>query len=86
MCGIVGISQRKGVLPECLRRMAEALKHRGPDDEGYLFANLENGRCVLVGGEDTPSEVFSSRQPYSPQGTVFDLSAAGQVRLRLGLP
>jgi asparagine synthase (glutamine-hydrolysing) len=83
MCGIAGISQRQGVLPECLRRMAEALKHRGPDDEGYLFANLEHGRYDLVGGEDTPSEVFSSRYPYTPQGTVFDLSSAGRYDLGL---
>lgn len=83
MCGIAGISQRQGVLPGCLQRMADALRHRGPDDEGYLFANLENGRYDLVGGEDTPPEVFSSCYSYSPQGKVVDLSAA--CRYDLGL-
>lgn len=82
MCGIAGIIQPKGVLPSDLRRMAEVIKHRGPDDEGYLFANLE-GSYDIVGGVDTPSGVFSSRYLYSPRGTVFDLSAAGRYDVGL---
>jgi len=39
MCGIVGILPREPCDParlaEPLRRMAEAIRHRGPDDEGY---------------------------------------------------
>lgn len=38
MCGIAGIvhSQETSVDPEVLRRMNQALFHRGPDDEGYF--------------------------------------------------
>ncbi|MGQ0428416.1 MAG: asparagine synthase (glutamine-hydrolyzing) [Gammaproteobacteria bacterium] len=37
MCGIVGIAQGAGpaVSVEDVRRMADAIRHRGPDDEGF---------------------------------------------------
>jgi len=35
MCGICGIYRPGGVRREELRRMADAIAHRGPDDEGY---------------------------------------------------
>lgn len=40
MCGIVGIVRLSGqpVDPELLRRMCTALRHRGPDEEGYHTA------------------------------------------------
>jgi len=36
MCGLVGVFQRAGnrVEPDVLARMAEVIRHRGPDDEG----------------------------------------------------
>ena len=38
MCGICGKHSPRGVMPEELRRMADAIAHRGPDDEGYHAA------------------------------------------------
>ena len=37
MCGIAGIHNLDGKPPEkkLLQKMADAMKHRGPDDEGY---------------------------------------------------
>ncbi len=32
-------------------------RHRGPDDEGYVLADLASGRCVPAGGPDTPSSL-----------------------------
>lgn len=38
MCGIVGILDFKNKIDEKLiKRMADSIKHRGPDDEGYFF-------------------------------------------------
>src|SRR5215475_2184163 len=40
MCGICGqynFSSRAPVAPETIRRMANVLFHRGPDDEGFHF-------------------------------------------------
>ncbi len=38
MCGICGIHDPRGNIDqELVRKMSDALKHRGPDDEGYHF-------------------------------------------------
>src|SRR5688572_15195631 len=34
MCGITGLVSMRGVEPELLKRMADVIAHRGPDDEG----------------------------------------------------
>src|SRR5207249_11281581 len=42
MCGICGqfnFVRNEPVEPEVIRRMADSIAHRGPDDEGYLFAD-----------------------------------------------
>jgi asparagine synthase (glutamine-hydrolysing) len=41
MCGIVGkfnYANPETIDPECVRRMATAITHRGPDDEGFLMS------------------------------------------------
>src|SRR5205085_5616432 len=46
MCGIVGAvsANRQPLAPEAVRRMCAAIRHRGPDDEGYYFNEAgENG-------------------------------------------
>lgn len=49
MCGIAGVISRDGrpIDPEWVKRMCDALEHRGPDDAGYAFFRLGEGR----GGE-----------------------------------
>jgi len=45
MCGIAGIFDFENNLhvdEKILRQMAEALKYRGPDQEGYVFQNVSN--------------------------------------------
>jgi len=45
MCGIVGIAGEKLPTPELLIRMRDALRHRGPDDEGAWWS--PDGRVAL---------------------------------------
>jgi len=58
MCGIAGIVDLSGhrhVPPGVLRRMADAIVHRGPDDDGYLEDNslgLANRRLSIIGLAD----------------------------------
>jgi len=55
MCGIFGIWQldaRPVDLP-AVQRAVTSLRHRGPDDEGYLLVNTQTGRVVECGGKDT---------------------------------
>src|SRR3954470_6510776 len=41
MCGIVGALNLKGNLvpPAWIKRMTDLIRHRGPDGEGFFFAN-----------------------------------------------
>lgn len=46
MCGIAGVISLDGrpIDPEWIKRMCDALAHRGPDDAGYAFFRLGEGR------------------------------------------
>src|SRR5262245_20549686 len=58
MCGIAGVidlAGRRSAPSGVLRRMADALVHRGPDDDGYLdmpHVGLANRRLSIVGLAD----------------------------------
>lgn len=78
MCGIVGSYHQKGEIqpPSLLKRMTEAMSHRGPDGEGFFFANTTTGqhdagaepRCGIDGG----NLALGHRRL-----AILDLSAAG---------
>lgn len=52
MCGIVGIIQRGQIQTELLVRMAEAIRHRGPDDYGYVVIDSETGASSFFRDEE----------------------------------
>ena len=54
MCGIAGIinlKQSESIESENIRLMTSELRHRGPDDEGYLLINSSG--CHVFSGGDT---------------------------------
>lgn len=55
MCGIYGIWHRDGqpVDLTALRTATSRLRHRGPDDEGYLLAHPAQGTCASHAGLET---------------------------------
>jgi asparagine synthase (glutamine-hydrolysing) len=55
MCGIYGIWHRDGrpVDLTALQTATSRLRHRGPDDEGYLLANPVQGTCASYAGAET---------------------------------
>ena len=59
MCGIAGIfsSDVREITPEFLSRMTKALRHRGPDDEGYVFISTSTGCCEPRIGDDTTADL-----------------------------
>jgi len=69
MCGIAGIitGDRKFPLFQSIRTMTDVLRHRGPDDEGYLLADVRNRSTLIGGGKDTPKAVYRSPLPYAPK-------------------
>jgi asparagine synthase (glutamine-hydrolysing) len=55
MCGIAGLVHLEGggIRIDWLTRMSAAIRHRGPDDEGYLLANGLTGEAGAFSGPDT---------------------------------
>ena len=57
MCGIFGIFNATGKIHSSqIRAATTAIRHRGPDDEGYLLANTKTQNIKLFGGEDSITE------------------------------
>ncbi len=55
MCGLAGIYRRDGgpIQAEQLLAMTRMVRHRGPDDEGFVFINTINGQIQPCYGEET---------------------------------
>jgi len=96
MCGIAGILKLKPSAPfmaSSLKKMAGTLKHRGPDDEGYVCFGTSG--VALFGGDDTQEASWNIDLPYAAKHninncetdfylglahrrlSIIDLSAAG---------
>ena len=58
MCGISGIyCSDRNIQPARIKGMTDSLRHRGPDDEGYVFLNLEQGKWIAYAGKHTISSL-----------------------------
>jgi asparagine synthase (glutamine-hydrolysing) len=72
MCGIVlAFTPRAPTAVATVAAMAYALRHRGPDDEGFLLFDGA-GTPRLVAGDDTPRAVAEALTPWQPQARVAD--------------
>jgi len=88
MCGIVGAFLKEETKNFPIKEMADAIRHRGPDDEGYALLNPQDGCIEHRRGKDTHAslELASIEQSWN-DGTrlvlghrrlsILDLSAAG---------
>jgi asparagine synthase (glutamine-hydrolysing) len=65
MCGIGGIVNinREPVNQQELGRMMNIIRHRGPDDEGYLLINTGEGQSLHCHGADTIPPVRDHTTP-----------------------
>jgi asparagine synthase (glutamine-hydrolysing) len=73
MCGIAALFNTRGVNPHTLQKMASCIRHRGPDDEGFVFFSGDSQSNAL-GGPDTPDSYFDKDLrrsfPYLPDGRM----------------
>ena len=80
MCGIAGIIDLTGKRqpdPAALHAMAQALWHRGPDDDGFLLRpgfGFANRRLSIVGLGDGKQPIFNEDQSVAVvyNGELFD--------------
>ena len=65
MCGIGGIFNidKKPVNAPLLQRMGQVIRHRGPDDEGYLLVHTPSNRSLHAYGEESTEAVKRSAHP-----------------------
>lgn len=78
MCGIVGIAMDGPVRDEqraTVRRMADAIVHRGPDDEGFY-----DGESVVLGMRRLSIiDVAGGQQPFSNEGGTVWTVCNGEI-------
>ena len=71
MCGIAGmvmLDPRAEVEPERLRRMRDEIRHRGPDDAGFM-----NGDGCSIGARRLSIiDVEGGHQPFGDERVTFD--------------
>lgn len=85
MCAIFGIISKDRIDFDPIINMSSALKHRGPDDEGYLLFN--NEKEILMSGTSTRStsiEMHNIRSNiHTSTETELDCSIIGHRRLAI---
>lgn len=80
MCGIAGIVDLAAgdVSPRQLRAMADAIRHRGPDDEGYVLIGSATSKIVATCGPASPPDVVEVLPDIGTvaEGEGFDIGLA----------
>jgi asparagine synthase (glutamine-hydrolysing) len=69
MCGIAALffQKSKNSLLTHIQTMCDLVRHRGPDDEGYLVMDPARTTPQVFGGKDTPKDAFASPFLYCPK-------------------
>lgn len=87
MCGIAAVFEPDAPawLPDVVRAMTRAVRHRGPDGEGFAFFQPQQNRVFPVVSGETPAGVAG--EPAPPPGctlafghrrlSILDLTSAG---------
>ena len=84
MCGISAIvANRSRIGLETVQAMTAPVRHRGPDDEGFVVFSGNDFTPVVYGGNDTPADCYAADFPYSPSRT-FTESSPEEIFLALG--
>lgn len=75
MCGIFGIWNLDGrpIDPGAVKLGNDAIRHRGPDDEGYLLVNTSTAAAISCAGPDTDYRVTLPKLEQFGSGH-FDLA------------
>lgn len=81
MCGIAAlIAPKKATDLRAIKGMTEIIRHRGPDDEGYLL--IDSGKPTGFWGEDTPDDARLGRDDWANAPSAASV-ALGHRRLSI---
>lgn len=85
MCGIFGICHVDGapVVPSHVEAATRLLRHRGPDDEGYLLADTATGQIRCLGGRETAADIARADTIDAPEGDLLRHGARAHANLAL---
>lgn len=83
MCGIAGIFDKKGVSHQTLHSMSRIMRHRGPDDEGYVTFDTNNNHSIVYRGDDTVPELIA--YPHISQTVDSEDIQLGLLHRRLSI-
>jgi asparagine synthase (glutamine-hydrolysing) len=79
MCGILGSCVISGDLPSAraIELALQAIRHRGPDDEGFVFVDSGGGGAMSFAGDDTPGtlDLPLLRDSGAPRGADVVLAS-----------
>ncbi|MGR8931767.1 MAG: asparagine synthase (glutamine-hydrolyzing) [Gammaproteobacteria bacterium] len=81
MCGIAGSISFTTQFGVDLRGMTDLIRHRGPDDEGYVLFPQLASEPVVYWGKDTPENVLAMNSAYAPTSRL----EAGEHKMALAL-
>jgi asparagine synthase (glutamine-hydrolysing) len=81
MCGIFG-TIGTGIQSDAVLRASALIRHRGPDDEGFLLASPD--RLRTFGGPDTPADVLADEGPSAPDEVLAPGQSFDDAFLLLG--
>lgn len=67
MCGIAALFAKSltSEIARSIQPMTTLIRHRGPDDAGYVFIS-PSSQPLILGCEDTPADVYGASLPYTP--------------------
>lgn len=90
MCGISALFSFQGEFDaSAIVEMNTTIRHRGPDDEGYVFFSLSQEPPKVYGGVDTPETVLEGSLSYCPKhrlqrgDSCFAAAVLGHRRLAI---
>lgn len=83
MCGIAGFFSTIPQPANIVERMTNLIRHRGPDDEGFVLFKELSSIPRICGGQDTPDESYKAAIVYAPREKLGNLEAY-PVTLALG--
>ena len=74
MCGVSGFFSITPETANVVGQMTDLIRHRGPDDEGFVLFQSLSAMPRICGGQDTPSDAYQAGTAYAPKEKLNTLS------------